>query len=99
MKLDNLEINANESFNLEHNKTQIEKQAGPDGGKSGEFFFFTHDCKWILKTVTPEELMVFRKMFPSYMQHMHLNENSLINKIYGVFSVDLHAMETKLNSQ
>jgi hypothetical protein len=37
---------------------------GPDGGKSGEFFFFTFDNQWILKTITEEELHVFRSMMP-----------------------------------
>lgn len=72
---------------------------GPDGGKSGEFFFFTYDNKWILKTLSENELMAFRKIFPEYIHHMETNPFSLINKIYGVFSIDMNQMQTQLSKE
>ena len=39
-----------ENFNI------ISKREKPSGGKSGEFFFFTHDNKFFIKTMKPEEL-------------------------------------------
>ena len=44
-------------FNLE----QVFK-AGEGAGKSGSFFFFSHDKKFIIKTMTDEELELFRKL-------------------------------------
>lgn len=67
---------------------------GPDGGKSGEFFFFTYDNKWILKTLSETELNAFRERFPEYIHHMEMNRDSLINKIYGIFSIDMNQMQT-----
>ena len=46
-------------FNLE----QVFK-AGEGAGKSGSFFFFSHDKKFIIKTMTDEELELFRKLQP-----------------------------------
>lgn len=61
-----------------------------DGGKSGEFFFFSYDNKWILKTITDNELNSFRQRMPEYFHHMCEYRNSLINKIYGIFSYDMN---------
>ncbi len=39
------------SLDLDQNKENITQASGSDGGKSGEFFFFTYDNKFILKTI------------------------------------------------
>ena len=51
-------------FNLE----QVFK-AGEGAGKSGSFFFFSHDKKFIIKTMSSEELALFRKIHPSLAAH------------------------------
>ena len=45
-------INIEKSLNLIDNYESIMNIIGPDGGKSGEFFFFSYDNKLILKTIT-----------------------------------------------
>ena len=65
-----MEIDANDSFSPEKNARIIENMVGPDGGKSGEFFFFTYDNKWILKTISLTELQAFRVIMPEYVHHM-----------------------------
>lgn len=46
------------SLDLDKNVDKIlEFNRGPSGGKSGEFFFFTHDKKIILKTMSSNELL------------------------------------------
>lgn len=60
MYLDKVEIDAGDSFCPVKNAANIESMVGPDGGKSGEFFFFTYDNKWILKTLSEKELMAYR---------------------------------------
>lgn len=45
-----------ESFQLEANYENMFKIVQAEGGKSGEFFFFTTDNKYILKTINNEEL-------------------------------------------
>jgi 1-phosphatidylinositol-4-phosphate 5-kinase len=47
------------SIKLEQNKMQIfktnENQSHGSGGKSGSFFFFTEDKKYIIKSMTEKE--------------------------------------------
>lgn len=50
------------SFDLKSNHQQILKLQGPNSGKSGEFFFFSHDLRLILKTMKEEEKETFLKM-------------------------------------
>jgi len=56
----------------------------PDGGRSGEFFFFSGDNKIILKTITYQEFITFRNIIPSYFAYI-LNNNTMISLIYGLF--------------
>ena len=51
------------SLSPKFNLDQVFK-AGEGAGKSGSFFFFSHDKKFIIKTMTDEELELFRKLQP-----------------------------------
>lgn len=51
MKLDGLS-DLQSHVNPSMNEQQIKKLVQSDGGKSGQFFFFTFDNKVILKTLT-----------------------------------------------
>mmetsp|Transcript_33104 Transcript_33104/g.23875 ORF Transcript_33104/g.23875 Transcript_33104/m.23875 type:complete len:128 (+) Transcript_33104:1607-1990(+) len=62
-------------------------KAGEGAGKSGSFFFFSHDRKFIIKTMTSTELDLFLRILPDYMNHLKKNKTSLIAKIFGVFTV------------
>ncbi len=62
-----------------------------DGGKSGEFFFFSHDNNLMLKTVSKQELRVIRHILPNYYEHLKNNRDSLITRIYGIF--EFHDLE------
>lgn len=59
-KFDNVKMDAADSFSIEKNEELIENMISVDGGRSGEFFFFSYDSKWILKTITDRELNSFR---------------------------------------
>ena len=74
-------------FNLE----QVFK-AGEGAGKSGSFFFYSHDRKFIIKTMTDEELKLFRKLQPALSEHYKKNPMSLLAKIVGVFTVRSNRM-------
>ena len=57
-------------------------------GKSGSFFFFSHDQKFLIKTLTSSELNTFLGDFVlSYYDHLVNNQETLIAKIYGVYTV------------
>lgn len=64
-------------------------QAGESQGKSGSFFFFSHDKKFIIKTLYDDELKIFLEALPDYFEHLRSNPNSLIARIYGVFKVKM----------
>ena len=47
------------------NRDQVFK-AGESQGKSGSFFFFSHDKNFIIKTMTDSDLFAFKKLFKDY---------------------------------
>ena len=57
-------------------------------GKSGSFMFFSHDQKFLIKTLKSSELHTFLGDFAlSYYNHLVNNPDTLLTKIYGVFTV------------
>lgn len=62
-------------------------KAGEGAGKSGSFFFFTHDNQFIIKTMKHNEVVIFLKFLPDYIAHFEKNPKSLLAKIFGVYSV------------
>lgn len=44
-------------------------KAGEGAGKSGSFFFFTHDNQFIIKTMKHDEVVIFLKFLPDYITH------------------------------
>ncbi|MFO0117795.1 MAG: hypothetical protein ACK521_09345 [bacterium] len=41
-------------------------KAGEGAGRSGSFFFFSHDRKFVVKTMTSAELNLVKRMMPDY---------------------------------
>ena len=48
-------------------------KSGEGCGKSGSFFFFTHDDKFIIKTMRHGEVKLFLKFLPQYIDHFVKN--------------------------
>lgn len=80
------------SFSLELNRKQVFKTS-EGSGKSGSFFFLTHDNRFMIKTVTTKELNIMLDILPSYIEHNLTYPDSLIAKIFGVFTVKREGME------
>ena len=57
----------------------IEKSAGNDGGKSGEFFFFSYDNQLVIKTITRSELNVLKKINANYFKHIQTYPETMIS--------------------
>jgi 1-phosphatidylinositol-4-phosphate 5-kinase len=53
------------SLCAEFNRQQVFK-AKESAGKSGSFFFFSFDKKFLIKTMNNSELAVFRQALPKY---------------------------------
>lgn len=61
------------------------KKAGESTGKSGSFFFFCKDKRFIIKTMFPQELDIFMQSIQDYFDHFEKNPDSLMARIYGVY--------------
>lgn len=63
-------------------------KAGQGAGKSGSFFFFSSDRKFVIKTISKTEKDVLLNMLDDLISHYEkTNNQSLIARIYGVCKV------------
>ena len=58
-------------------------------GKSGSFFYFSRDYKYIIKTIHHAEHKLLRKILRKYYSHIERNPNTLISQFYGLHRVKL----------
>ena len=58
-------------------------------GRSGSFFYFSLDSKYIVKTVSKGELFFLRSILPRYVDYLERNPNSLLTRVYGLHRVRL----------
>ncbi|XP_022988908.1 phosphatidylinositol 4-phosphate 5-kinase 6-like isoform X2 [Cucurbita maxima] len=56
-------------------------------GKSGSFFYLTHDDRYMIKTMKKAEVKVLLRMLPAYYKHVRSFENTLVTKFYGLHCV------------
>ena len=91
-KLYNLTLQMLEnSFSPKRNHDQV-FNAGEGSGKSGSFFFLTHDKKFMIKTISKAEAILMIRILDSYISHYKMYPDSLISKIFGVFTVRRRGM-------
>ncbi|OAL34042.1 hypothetical protein AYO20_06690 [Fonsecaea nubica] len=58
-------------------------------GKSGSFFYFSRDYKYIIKTIHHAEHKLLRKILRDYYRHVLDNPNTLISQFYGLHRVKI----------
>ena len=75
-----------ESLSTEKNHKSVFK-AKESAGKSGSFFFFSHDTNFLIKTMFSHEIPSFKNMFKTYFEHINVYPQSILARIYGVYSV------------
>lgn len=56
-------------------------------GKSGSFFYFSRDYKYIIKTIHHAEHKLLRRILRDYFAHVEQNPNTLISQFYGLHRV------------
>lgn len=81
------------SLNPKHNEEAIKKAGKQSGGASGELFLKSFDGKLLLKTITLEEFKVFNKLIVDYSNYSSIQKNSLIAKIFCLYSLDIPGAE------
>lgn len=74
------------SFSTTKNRKMLFK-SGESQGKSGSFFFFSHDQEFIIKTMFKDEFDTFMKVVADYYEYLRFQPKSIIARIYGVFQV------------
>ena len=75
------------SLAFQRNKEQLFK-AGKGAGKSGSFFLYSSDRKFVIKTVSKSEKDLLLSMLDDLIQHyIKTDSKSLIARIYGVLKV------------
>lgn len=79
------------SFDPKNNREQVFK-SGVGSGKSGSFFFMTHDKRFMIKTISKSEVIIMMEILDSYIRHHLKYPDSLIAKIFGVFTVKREGM-------
>lgn len=63
------------------------------GGKSGSFFFYSQDKKFIIKTIKPSERKQLIKMLLKLCDHMQ-SHKSYLALIVGIFEIKLQSFKT-----
>ncbi|KAI9641252.1 Phosphatidylinositol-4-phosphate 5-kinase [Ciborinia camelliae] len=58
-------------------------------GKSGSFFYFSRDYKYIIKTIHHAEHKFLRKILKDYYHHVEDNPNTLLSQFYGLHRVKI----------
>ncbi|CAG8462520.1 11806_t:CDS:10 [Ambispora leptoticha] len=58
-------------------------------GKSGSFFYFSRDYRFIIKTIHHTEHKFLRKILKEYYEHIKANPNTLLSRFYGLHRVKL----------
>jgi hypothetical protein len=58
-------------------------------GKSGSFFYFSQDYRFIIKTIHKNENIILRKILYKYWEYIKTNPNTLLCRYYGLHRVKL----------
>jgi len=85
-------INCNDYIKSISDKFMLLELSSP--GKSGSFFYFSPDYRYLIKTVHYNEHRHFFKVLDKYYKYLEANPNSLIMSIYGLYRLkaDGHKM-------
>lgn len=69
-------------------------------GKSGSFFYYTTDGKYMLKTIRKDEFKIMKGMLKNYHHHLtERNRDSLISRIFGLHKVIFYRKKQKLDKK
>lgn len=58
--------------------------------KSGQFFFYSSDGRYMIKTMTNGESKFLRRILPEYFKHCCENPNTMFTRFFGMYRVKLY---------
>ena len=56
-------------------------------GRSGSFFYFSHDGRFMVKTIVSEERDALCRMLPAYLKHIRNNPDTLLCRLLGLYTL------------
>jgi 1-phosphatidylinositol-4-phosphate 5-kinase len=65
--------------------------------KSGQFFFYSHDGRYMIKTQTKDENQFMKRILPHYYKYVSENPNTLLVKIFGMHRVKMYHLQRKIH--
>jgi 1-phosphatidylinositol-4-phosphate 5-kinase len=66
-------------------------------GKSGSFFYFTRDWRYIIKTVTDEELAMMKRIAQPYYHYLKDNPDTLLPRFFGLYRVRMASEQSYIS--
>lgn len=66
-------------------------------GKSGSFFYYSRDFRFIIKTIHHSEHRQLRRILKDYHAHVKNNPNTLVSQFYGLHRVKVHGGMKKVH--
>lgn len=66
-------------------------------GKSGSFFYYSRDFRFIIKTIHHAEHRQLRRILKDYHSHVKNNPNTLISQFYGLHRLKVHGGMKKVH--
>ena len=71
----------------------------PSPGKSGSVFFLSDDDRFLIKTVSHEEMLLLLKLIPAYYRHCADNPTTLLTRFFGVHRIKPLGSQSKVRLQ
>ncbi len=68
----------------------------PSPGKSGSVFFLSDDDRFLIKTVSHEEMLLLLKLIPAYYRHCAENPTTLLTRFFGVHRIKPLGSQSKV---
>mmetsp|Transcript_6602 Transcript_6602/g.8932 ORF Transcript_6602/g.8932 Transcript_6602/m.8932 type:complete len:820 (-) Transcript_6602:256-2715(-) len=65
--------------------------------KSGQFFFYSHNGQYMIKTMSAEETKFLRRILPHYFQHITQYPNTMLTRFYGMHRVKMRHLNRKVH--
>jgi 1-phosphatidylinositol-4-phosphate 5-kinase len=65
--------------------------------KSGQFFFYSHDGRYMIKTQTDTESKFLRRIMPHFYAHLVKNPNSTLTHFYGMYRVKMNHLRRNVH--
>ena len=84
------EILLNSLCPILNKKTILQARKGE--GKSGSFFFYSHNRRFMIKIIQKGEQLAINKMLKDYLHHLSTNGESHLLRILSMFTVKINGL-------